>query len=155
MLSEAYGREAMRKSSVSEWHKQPKKARMSESQMKTVLPIFCVIDDTVHCEFHFTRLDSQLNLLCGNIKLLHESFESLHRKRPDLWSNNWILYHGNAQVNKVLPVKQFLVQKSITEMQCPFCSVDFVPNDFWLFPEIKSTLKGQRFQDTEGIQKKM
>jgi hypothetical protein len=27
------------------------------------------------------------------------------------------------------------------------------PNDFWLFPEIKSTLKGQRFQNIEDIQK--
>jgi hypothetical protein len=27
-------------------------------------------------------------------------------------------------------------------------------NDFWLFPKIKSALKGQRFQDTEDTQKK-
>jgi hypothetical protein len=27
-------------------------------------------------------------------------------------------------------------------------------NDFWLFPEIKSALKGQIFQDIEDIQKK-
>jgi hypothetical protein len=26
-------------------------------------------------------------------------------------------------------------------------------NDFWLFPEIKSALKGQRFWDIEDIQK--
>jgi hypothetical protein len=25
-------------------------------------------------------------------------------------------------------------------------------NDFWLFPKIKSALKGQRFQHTEDIQ---
>jgi hypothetical protein len=29
-----------------------------------------------------------------------------------------------------------------------------VPNDFWLFPEIKSALKGRKFQDTEDIQRK-
>jgi hypothetical protein len=27
-------------------------------------------------------------------------------------------------------------------------------NDFWLFPNIKSALKGRRFQDIEGIQNK-
>jgi hypothetical protein len=25
------------------------------------------------------------------------------------------------------------------------------PNDIWLFPKIKSTVKGRRFQDTEDI----
>jgi hypothetical protein len=29
-----------------------------------------------------------------------------------------------------------------------------VPNDFWLFPKIKSALNGRRFQDIEDIQKK-
>jgi hypothetical protein len=28
------------------------------------------------------------------------------------------------------------------------------PNDFWLFPELKSALKEQRVQDIEDIQKK-
>jgi hypothetical protein len=30
---------------------------------------------------------------------------------------------------------------------------DFVPNDFWLFPQIKSALKGRRFHDIEDIEK--
>jgi hypothetical protein len=29
-----------------------------------------------------------------------------------------------------------------------------VLNDFWLFPKIKSALKGRTFQGTEGIQRK-
>jgi hypothetical protein len=29
------------------------------------------------------------------------------------------------------------------------------PNDFWLFLKIKSALKGQRFQDTEDIKKRV
>jgi hypothetical protein len=41
-------------------------------------------------------------------------------------------------------------------MEHPSCYPDLVPHDFWLFPKIKSTLKGQgqRFQDTEDIQKR-
>jgi hypothetical protein len=39
-------------------------------------------------------------------------------------------------------------------MEYPPCSPDLAPNDFWLFPKIKSALKGQRFQGIEGIQKK-
>jgi hypothetical protein len=51
-------------------------------------------------------------------------------------------------------VKQFLAQKSITETEHPPYSSNLDLNDFWLFPKIKSVLKGQRFQDTEDIQRK-
>jgi hypothetical protein len=54
----------------------------------------------------------------------------------------------------VLSVKQFLAQKSITEMEHPPYFPDLAPKDFWLFPEIKSVLKVQIFQDTEDIRRK-
>jgi hypothetical protein len=40
-------------------------------------------------------------------------------KRPELWPNDWILHHHNAPAHKALSVKQFLAQKSITEMEHP------------------------------------
>jgi len=40
-------------------------------------------------------------------------------------------------------------------MEHPPYSPDLDPNDFWLFPRIKSALKGRRFQYTEDIQKNM
>jgi hypothetical protein len=46
---------------------------------------------------------------------------------------------------------QLLAQKSITEIEHPPCSPDLAPDGFWLFSEIKSSLKGRRFQDTEDI----
>jgi hypothetical protein len=39
-------------------------------------------------------------------------------------------------------VKQFLAQKSITEMEHPPYSPDLTHGDFWLFPKIKPALKG-------------
>jgi hypothetical protein len=41
----------------------------------------------------------------------------MSRKRPELWPNDWILQNGNAPTHKALSVKQFLVQKSITELE--------------------------------------
>jgi hypothetical protein len=73
---------------------------------------------------------------------------------PELWPNNWILHNKYATANKALSVKQFLAQKSITEMEHPPCSFDLAPFDFWLIPKIQSALKGRRFQDIEDIQKK-
>jgi hypothetical protein len=46
-----------------------------------------------------------------------------------------------------LSVKQFLTKKLVTEMEHPPFSPDLTPNDFWLFPEVKSALKEQRFRD--------
>jgi transposase len=69
----------------------------------------------------------------------------VRRKKPELWANDWILHHDNAPANKALSVKQFLAQKSITEMEQPSYSPDLIPNDFWLFPKIKPALMGQRY----------
>jgi hypothetical protein len=77
----------------------------------------------------------------------------VHRKRPELWPSNWILHHDSAPAHKVISVKQFLTQKSTTEMENPPYIPDMAPHDLWLFPKIKSALKEQRFQDTENIQK--
>jgi len=64
------------------------------------------------------------------------------KKKPELKPNKCILYHNNAPENKELSVKQFLAQKLITDMKQPTYSSDLVLNDFWLFPKIKSGIKG-------------
>jgi hypothetical protein len=48
-------------------------------------------------------------------------------------------------------VLQFLVGKSISAMDHPLYSLDLAPPDFWLFPELKSVLKGKRSSDIEDI----
>jgi len=101
---------------------------------------------------HSTRPNSQLSLLCGNTEAVTWSCAW---ERPEIWPNDWILNHDNAPSHKVLSVRQFLAQKSITKMQHSPCSLDLAPNDFWLFHKIKSALKGWRFQDVEDIQKNM
>jgi len=79
--------------------------------------------------------------------------EAVQTKRAGLRPNDWIIYHNNAPAHKTISVKHILAQKSITRMENWSYSSDFAPSDFWLFPKIKSALKGRRFQDTEDIQK--
>jgi hypothetical protein len=43
------------------------------------------------------------------------------------------LNFGHAPVHKALSVKQFLAQKSITEMEHSLYSLDLAPNNFCLF----------------------
>ena len=49
--------------------------------------------------------------------------------------------------------RHFLVKHQITQVtQHPYSPI-FSPCDFWLFPKLKSTLKGKRFQTTNEIWK--
>jgi hypothetical protein len=59
----------------------------------------------------------------------------VQREWPKLCSNYRILDHDNAPADKVLFIKQFLTKKSIAQKGHPLY-------DFWLFPKIKSALKG-------------
>jgi histone-lysine N-methyltransferase SETMAR len=81
--------------------------------------------------------------------------ESVWRKRPELWADKWILHHDNAPAHDALRAREFLAKKSITKMDHPPYSFNSVPCDFWLFPKLKNTLKGQRFNDIPDIQRKV
>jgi hypothetical protein len=50
-------------------------------------------------------------------------------------------------------VKQFLASKSIYVIQHPPYSPDLAPANFFLFPKVKLTVKGERFSDISDIQR--
>jgi transposase len=52
--------------------------------------------------------------------------------------------HDNAPAHKVLCVKQFLGQKSITEVEQSPYFPDLAPNNLWLFSKNKVLLKGTK-----------
>jgi hypothetical protein len=81
--------------------------------------------------------------------------EAVHRERLELWPNDWILHRDSDPAHSALSVKQFLIQKSITEMEHLPSFPDLAPNDFQLFSKIKYALKGRRFQDIENIHKNL
>ena len=45
----------------------------------------------------------------------------------------------------------FVVKHQITQVTQSRYSPDLVPRDFWLFPKLKSPLKGKRFQTVDEI----
>jgi hypothetical protein len=102
----------------------------NEDSAVTCLDIRCI----VHFEFvRKGQTDSQVYY----VKILKCLREPVHRKRPDLWPDR-LIHHHNGPAQKALSVKQFVTQKSITEMEHSPYSPDLAPNDFWLFTEIKS-----------------
>jgi histone-lysine N-methyltransferase SETMAR len=102
----------------------PKKARMSRSQVKTILGCFFDHKGIVHHEF--IAQGQTVNEQCY-LEVLTWLWESVRRKRPGLWPDKWILHHDNAPTPDALKVCEFLAKNSITKMDQPPYSPDFAP----------------------------
>jgi len=75
--------------------------------------------------------------------------DAVRGKRPELWeSQTWMLHHDNAPAHASLLIRSYLAihQESVVPHP-PYLA----PADFLLFPKLKTTLKGCRFQTTEEI----
>jgi hypothetical protein len=116
--------------------------------MKTTLNTFFDIKGTVHFEFIPQGQST---------KLIRRKYRSVYmklcvKKGLNVGPTIGFLTVTLLQLaSKMIFVKQFLAQKLITEMETPTYSPSLAPNDSWLFPEIKSALKGRTFQDNENI----
>ena len=72
---------------------------------------------------------------------------------------DWQLDHDNTPTHASYLVfphpgtsPGFLVKHQITQVTQTPNSPDLAPFDFWLFPKLKSPLKGKRFQTVSDIQ---
>jgi histone-lysine N-methyltransferase SETMAR len=55
-------------------------------------------------------------------------------------------HHDNASCHAALSVREFLAKHSIPVVHHPPYSSHLAPCDFFLFPRLKSTLKGNNFK---------
>ena len=79
--------------------------------------------------------------------------DRVRRCRRGLWSDAaWLLHHDNAPAHTAISVRQFLTKRQITTLDHPPYSPDLAPSDFWLFPRLKTVLKGTHFASVEDIQ---
>jgi len=76
----------------------------------------------------------------------------VQRVRRDI-ADDWVLQHGNAPAYTVLSIRELLARKNIPVLPHPPYSPDLAPCDFYLFPKLKSKLKGHHFGTMENIQK--
>jgi len=63
-----------------------------------------------------------------------------------------MLHNDNALAHALLLIREFLTKHETTVVPKPACSPDLAPADFFLFPELKSSLKDRRFQTVEEIE---
>ena len=62
-----------------------------------------------------------------------------------------MLHHDNAPAHASL-IREFLTKHETTVVPKPPYSPDLAPADFLLFPKLKSSLKGRRFQTVDEIE---
>jgi transposase len=86
------------------------------------------------------------------IDILLRLRDAIRRKRPEKWrTNSWFLHHNNAPAHRSVKVKDFLAKNKVTTMDHPPFSPALTTADFYLFPQLKSTLNGRRFCDATDI----
>ena len=118
---------------------------MSKSKVKSMLIAFFDSKGVVHKEFVPPR---QCCILRGSA---YTAEERVARIQPEI-ANTWVLHHDNAPSHASLLVREFLVKQTVAMLpQLPY-SPDLAPPDFFLFPRLKSSLKGHRFGTVENVQ---
>ena len=122
---------------------------MSRSNVKTLLTVFFDYKGIVHHEY---APHGQTVNQVYYIEVLQRLRDAIRRKRPELHSTSeWQLHHDNAPAHSAQRVQQFLAKHNISLVRQPPYSPDLAPCDFFLFPKIKTKLKGRRFQDVTEI----
>jgi transposase len=76
----------------------------------------------------------------------------VRRKRLEKWrTNSLFLVHDHAAAHRLVLVKDFFAKTSVTTLKHPPYSPGLAPTDFYLFPRLKSALKGRCFCDATDI----
>jgi histone-lysine N-methyltransferase SETMAR len=126
----------------------PKMAHMSLSHFETMLIVFFDIQGIVMAQCVPSRQNVYRQYY---IKILTKMRERVRRKGQKLWGAEWILQQDNMPAHNALPVKKYLANKNTTLLEHPPYSPDLALCDFYLFPEIKSVLKGTHFVLVENV----
>jgi len=123
--------------------------KKSRSKIKVMLVVFFDWKGNVHHEFApcVQMVNKQLHQ-----EVLARLRDAVRMKRHELWENQtWMLHHDNAPVHASL-IRSYLAKHQTSVVPHPPYSPDLAPADFFLFPKLKTTLKGRRFQTIEESQ---
>jgi histone-lysine N-methyltransferase SETMAR len=85
------------------------------------------------------------------IDVLSTFLKHLRQKRPEKLRQGWRLHQDNARPHTSKITMKFLEAKGIeTLFHAPY-SPDLAPCDFWLFPQLKNSLAGQKFDNENEV----
>lgn len=85
--------------------------------------------------------------------VLHHLWKRIGRVRPEYPAGKQLfLLHDNAPPHKTKKVNEFLMKIEISLIDHPPYSPDLSPCDYFLFPKLKSKMKGAFYDDIPAIQ---
>jgi len=112
---------------------------------------YCFFRQPWHCAQEFVPPGQTVNHAFYK-DVLERLRKHVQRVRRDI-ADDWVLQHNNAPVHTALSTREFLAKKNIPVLPHPPYSPYLAPCDFYLFPKLKSKLKGHHFGRMENIQK--
>ena len=171
MIEKAYRKDALSKAQVLRWHKTFKEGREEvEDKQRSGRPSTAHTSDNVDKVKAILNSDRRLSvrLIADKAELpksiVHEIITTeLHmevlkrlgnkvaRVRPEI-ADDWILHHDNAPSHGSMLVKESLAKHKVQMLPQPLYSPELAPADFFLFPRLKSRLKGHHFGTVENVQ---
>ncbi|PNF35315.1 hypothetical protein B7P43_G04813 [Cryptotermes secundus] len=183
LLTEVYGDQCLSRTQVFEWFKKFMEGRKNVgNDPKSGRPPTAKTPENVEKVARIVRRDRRLSIRAiselTNInkesvrQILHDDLgmkkvcakvvpkiltpqQKEHRVNCYMWKNaSWVLHHDNAPAHNALSVKRYLAKNNIPVMEHPPYSPDLAPCDFFLFPKIKSALKGTRFESVDAVKAK-
>ena len=129
---------------------QLKKARQVKSNVKTMLIAFFDTDRLVHHKYVPRGQTVNKEFYKRALQCLRDA---VPRHCPEKWdSGKWILHHDNVPAHRVVTTNEFLAKHNIPSFPYPPYSPDLAPCDFFLFPQLKKTMKARQFDDIDEIQ---
>jgi len=124
---------------------------MNRSKFKVLFDVFFDWKIIVHHEFVPRGQMENKQLYQELLACLRDAVRG---KRPELWENQtWMLHHDNAPAHASLLIRSYLAKHQTSVVPHPTYSPDLAPANVFLFPKIKTTLKGRLFQTIEEIRK--
>ena len=118
-----------------------KKVQQSCSKIKTMLTVFFDWEGVTHHEY---TLQAKQLIRSNYLHVLHWLRDAIRE--------NGHRYGQLVTGSFITSCAEILVKHQITQVMQPPYSPDLSPCDFWLFPKLKSPLKGKRFHIVDGIQ---
>ena len=116
-----------------------------------------LLSEHVYCvaiAFKMTEQVEQRICIKFCVNLEHSSAETIQMTQKAAAVGNWWLAASSQQhaCSCITSRAEFFGKCQITQVTQPSCSSDLAPSNFWLFPKLKSPLKGKRFQIIDEIQ---
>lgn len=127
----------------------PIKARLSKSAGKVMCAVFCDINGII-----LNHMVPPKTTITGNYYatlLRSELLPAIKRKRPHLIQSGFILHQDNAPSHCSHVVEDTTEKLGIELLPHAPYSPDLAICDFWLFPNLKNNLRGQRFESREEL----